>query len=269
MKDQLGITESNVQFTFQFVQLTLFLALKFSKSLFICIEFQINTMNKMKTKLIIVWLCTAVIYFLFLTWNGLFTNPLSEQEIEKYIEVLKKNASEDDLENNYSEGDLEEILSFMQEDDGKPIIMVNAIKLYDTPKIVNGKTFSSSEEALADYTSFVGPYLLKRGSYPIFSGTSLMDAPTVWGIENAKEWTTASLVRYKSRRVMMELSTDPVFQQFHDSKVAAMEKTMAFPVRSDIHLVNLSLFVGLFLTVIGLAISLFIVRRNIAPFETQ
>jgi len=151
--------------------------------------------------------------------------------------------------------------SFMEEDDGKPIIMINVIKTNDIPKTVNGKTFSSSEEALADYTNFVGPFLIKRGSYPIFNGTSLMDAPEVWGIENAREWTMGSLVRYKSRRVMLELSTSPEFRNFHDSKVAGIEKTFAFPVRADIHLVNLSLFVAMFLTVIGLAISLFIMKK--------
>ena len=207
----------------------------------------------MKKKLIILWFCIVMVYFLFLIWNGLFTSPLSEQDIEKYTEVLQQ---------NYSESEFQQMRSFMEEEDGKPIIMINVIKTNDIPKTVNGKTFASSEEALADYTNFVGPFLIKRGSYPIFNGTSLMDAPEVWGIENAREWTTGSLVRYKSRRVMLELSTNPVFREFHDSKVAGIEKTFAFPVKADIHLVNLSLFVTMFLMVVGLAISLFVMKKE-------
>jgi len=208
----------------------------------------------MKKKLIILWSCIGTLYFVFLIWNGLFTSPLSAQEIEKYTEILQQ---------DYSDSEFQQMRSFMEEDDGKPIIMMNVMKTNDIPKTVNGKTFSSYEEALADYTDFVGPFLIKRGSYPIFNGTSLMDAPEVWGIDNAKEWTTGSLVRYRSRRVMLELSTSPKFKSFHDGKVAGIEKTFAFPVSADIHLVNLSLFVAMFLLVIGLTASLFIMKRAI------
>ncbi|MEN0051490.1 MAG: hypothetical protein AAF806_30780 [Bacteroidota bacterium] len=207
----------------------------------------------MKKKLIILWSCIGGVYFLFLIWNGLFTSPLSTQEIEKYTKILQQ---------DYTDSEFQQMRSFMEEDDGKPIIMVNVIKTNDIPKTVNGKTFASSEEALADYTNFVGLFLIKRGSYPIFNGTALMDAPEVWGIENAREWTTGSLVRYKSRRVMLELSTNPEFKKFHDGKVAGIEKTFAFPVSADIHLVNLSLFVTLFVAVVGLTISLFIMQKS-------
>ncbi|MEM6845228.1 MAG: hypothetical protein AAF944_25410 [Bacteroidota bacterium] len=206
----------------------------------------------MKNKLIILWVCIGALYFSFLIWNGLFISRLSAQEIEKYTEILQQ---------DYSDSEFQQMRSFMEEDDGKPVIMVNVIKTNDIPKTVNGKTFSSSEEALADYESFVGPFLIKRGSYPIFNGTALMDAPEVWGIENAREWTTGSLVRYKSRRVMLELSTNPEFKKFHDGKVAGIEKTFAFPVSANIHLVNLSLFIAMFLIVVGLTISLFIVKK--------
>ncbi|MEN0048689.1 MAG: hypothetical protein AAF806_16630, partial [Bacteroidota bacterium] len=126
----------------------------------------------MKKKLIILWSCIGILYFLFLIWNGLFTRPLSTQEIEKYTELLQQ---------DYSDSEFQQMRSFMEEDDGKAIIMLNVIKTNDSPKTVNGKTFASSEEALDDYTNFVGPFLIKRGSYPIFNGTALMDAPEVWG----------------------------------------------------------------------------------------
>ena len=63
----------------------------------------------MKKKLIILWFCIVMVYFLFLIWNGLFTSPLSEQDIEKYTEVLQQ---------NYSESEFQQIRSFMEEDDG-------------------------------------------------------------------------------------------------------------------------------------------------------
>ncbi|MEM6379285.1 MAG: hypothetical protein AAF705_13835, partial [Bacteroidota bacterium] len=81
----------------------------------------------MKKKLIILWGCIGLLYFLFLIWNGLFTSPLSTQEIEKYTEILQQ---------DYSDSEFQQMRSFMEEDDGKPVIMVNVIKTNDIPKTV-------------------------------------------------------------------------------------------------------------------------------------
>jgi len=39
----------------------------------------------------------GMLYFLFLLWNGLFTSPLSAQEIEKYTEILQQGYSESEF----------------------------------------------------------------------------------------------------------------------------------------------------------------------------
>ena len=141
--------------------------------------------------------------------------------------------------------------------------MVNAIKLYDTPIKVNGQSFgNSSEEALSEYTSFVLPYLIKRGSYPIYSGNAVFDAMEKWGIENAEEWSSGALMRYRSRRVMLEMATDPVFDQFHDAKIAAIEKTFAFPAATVVSTGNLALTVGLVLLSLALGMQLLINRQG-------
>lgn len=57
---------------------------------------------------------------------------------------------------------------------------------------------------------------------------------------------------------MMEMSTDPVFGQFHDSKITAIEKTFAVPVSSDMHFFDPSIVVGTLLITIGLIVQLLI-----------
>lgn len=173
------------------------------------------------------WGIAGALMLLFLAWHGVFEGPLTDAEVEYYVDLLQE---------KNPDVDIEPFRAFLEEDDGKAVVMINAIKLYETPIEVNGKSFGdSSEEALGEYMSFVLPYLLKRGSYPIYSGTAVFYSVEHWGIENAEEWSSGALMRYRSRRVMMEMSTDPAFDPFHDSKIAAMEKTFAFPVATDLY----------------------------------
>ena len=77
----------------------------------------------------------------------------------------------------------------------------------------------------------------------------LMNAP---GMES---WTSGALMRYRSRRDMLDISTNPAFQGSHEFKVAAMQKTIAFPLDPWIQLGDPRLVLALLLGVIGLALS--------------
>lgn len=114
-------------------------------------------MRKSTKRTIITWSVLAIVFILFLVWNGAFDKPLSEEEIEKYIEKYQELKPD---------ADTERLREYMEADDGKPVIMVNAIKLYDTPRLIDGvKVFETSEEALNDYTSFVLPYQRKLSDF--------------------------------------------------------------------------------------------------------
>ena len=215
-------------------------------------------MPKQKRQTLLNWSTAGVLMLLFLIWHGAFEGPLTPDEIETYIGRYQA---------QNPEADTTKLRQFLEEDDGQPIVMVNAIKLYDTPIGINGQNFgNSSEQALNEYMSFVLPYLIKRGSYPLYSGNAVFESMEKWGIENAEEWTSGALMRYRSRRVMIEMSTDPVFEQFHDAKIAAIEKTFAFPAATAVSTGNLAVTVGLVLLSLALGMQLFI---NGKRYETR
>ena len=209
----------------------------------------------MKRKLSLInWSVVIFGYLLFSIWHGAFEGPLTPDEIA--IFVNKYQALNPDK-------DTKRIKALMESDDGQAKYMVNAIKLYDTPQLINGKKVGeTSAEILDTYTKHVFSFLLRHGSYPIYSGNAVFDAVERWGVTNADEWTSGAIVRYRSMRVMMKMSTDPSFKQFHDYKIAAMEKTIAFPTTSVLNLGSLSLIMTFVLIILGLIVQLFINKKN-------
>jgi hypothetical protein len=210
-------------------------------------------MNKRLKFSLVSWGIAAVVYLLFSLWHGAFEGPLSEEEIEEYT---KKYAE------LHPDADIEQLQTLLDNDNGEAVIMVNAIKLYDIPKMINGELAGkTSEEVLEQYTKYVFSYLIKRGSYPLYHGEATNDAVEQWGVESSKEWTYGSMIRYRSKRVMIEMSTNPEFKQFHDNKIAAIEKTIAFPTKSKIQMGGLGSIVFLVLLCIVLFIQLVFINK--------
>jgi len=216
----------------------------------------------MKKKLTLInWGFVLVFYLLFSIWHGAFEGRLTPEEIDVFVDKYQTLNPEKDTKRIRlnPEKDTKRIRALMESDDGKPKYMVNAIKLYDSPQLINGKKAGeTSAEILDTYTQHVFSFLLRHGSYPIYSGNAVFDAVERWGVTNADEWTSGAIVRYRSMRVMMKMSTDPSFRQFHDYKIAAMEKTIAFPTTAVLNLGSLSLIMTFVFIIFGLIAQLII-----------
>ena len=61
---------------------------------------------------------------------------------------------------------------------------------------------------------------------------------------------------------MLGMATDPEFLRFHDAKVAAIQKTFAYPTSTNLATGSLSITVGLVLLVLALIAQLLINRRS-------
>ena len=104
---------------------------------------------------------------------------------------------------------------------------------------------ASSAELMAHYMEFMLPALFSRACHPAFFGRMLADALDLSGIENAESWDQAALFRYRSRRDMMVIATNPKFLERHNYKIASLDKTIANPVKPLFFLGDLRLTLGL------------------------
>ena len=103
--------------------------------------------------------------------------------------------------------------------------------------------------------------LFKRACHPIFAGKAVWTAMDIIGIEGAENWDQAALMRYKSRRAFMEIATHPDMFGKHEFKIAALEKTIAYPVEAQIYLSDLRFILGLIFLVFGLSLRLREVKK--------
>ena len=191
------------------------------------------------------WLVIAATYLGFFSWYTSFKGPLSPQEIEYYIE--KVNATSEELAS---------FRKFMEEDDGRDFVMINIMEIYDTPLQIEGvEPGETTDQVLAKYMEYMFPAMLSKASHPVFRGNAAsllaMDIVNADGMET---WTGAAGVRYRSRRDMIEISTNPEFAGRHEFKVAALAKTIAFPVAPFNYLGDPRLLLALLLGLIGCAV---------------
>lgn len=191
------------------------------------------------------WLVIVVIYLVFFSWYSSFKAPLSPQEIEYYVEKVNGTSEE-----------LASFRKFMEEDDGDDFVMINIMEIYDTPLQIEGvEPGETTDQVLGKYMEYMFPAMLSRASHPVFRGNAAsLRAMDIMNADGMETWTGAAGVRYRSRRDMIEISTNPEFAGRHEFKVAALAKTIAFPVAPFSYLGDPRLILALLLGLIGCAV---------------
>jgi hypothetical protein len=212
-------------------------------------------MEKKMIRPFILWLVVAAVYGGFFAWYTGSGGPLTPEEIETYMERLER--SDRDPER------LAEFRKFLEADTGGDLIIVNAILLHERPlHLGDVGPDESSAEVLDRYMAFMWPELLSRACHPVIGGDASITVEA-WGVEGAERWSFAGLMRYRSRRDLMEIATHPAFDDAHQYKVAAMRKTIAFPVDADFNLGAPRLLIGLILFSLAAALHLLLGRRRV------
>ena len=142
---------------------------------------------------------------------------------------------------------MESLQKFMREDSGKQFLMVNVIDMSENPVFPDGTAAEESSDMLMNkYMEHMYGELFRRASHPVFLGNAVNNSMDLVGIENAEVWETAALFRYKSRRTFLEIVTHPDMYSKHKYKIAALEKTIAFPVENQLYLGDPRLLLGLY-----------------------
>jgi hypothetical protein len=203
------------------------------------------------------WLFPALLYAIFVFWYTDFGGPLSDEEVEDFIEVMTNNGVAPEKVDYYTQ--------FLRNDTGRQFLMVNNIDMSENPPAVAGAPANADAGTLMGlYMEHMIPELLKRACHPVLMGPAVYSAIDITGIEGAEQWTDAALFRYRSRRSFMEIISNPDILGPHDFKLAALDKTIAYPMETDLYLGDPRLLLGLILLALTALIDGWKMSRKLA-----
>ncbi len=202
----------------------------------------------------IVWMAFGLVYAAFFSWYTNCSGPLTAEEVDQIVAQM---------EERQADADIGELRRFLESDTGDDFVMVNIMDTPPKPKPVAGVgPDETTEEVMGRYMAHMWPELLKRACHPVMMGTAAAVALDVWGIEGAERWTGAGMMRYRSRRDLIEIAGNPAFQGPHEFKLAAMTKTIAFPIDPWFQFGDPRLLLALTFFGVGASVELLARRRG-------
>jgi hypothetical protein len=205
-------------------------------------------MNMTRTRW--VWAILTGLYMVFFSWYTSFGGPLSDEEIAHYIELIEHRVPAPPPER------LAMMRKFLEEDTGDDFVMINVIDMYETPLQIEGvEPGETSDEVLGKYMEYMYPALFARACHPVIYGQAANTAMDLMNADGMERWTVGAGMRYRSRRDMLEIATNPAFAGSHEFKVAAMRKTIAFPIDPWMQLGDPRVLLALLLGLIGCGFS--------------
>jgi hypothetical protein len=207
-----------------------------------------------RTKL---WLLPALLYAVFVLWYTDFGGPLSDEEVDEFVSVMTANGVPPERVDYFA--------GFLRDDTGRQFLMVNNLDMNEDPPAVEGAPAGADADTLMGlYMEHMIPELLKRACHPVIMGPAVYQALDLSGIEGAEQWTDAALFRYRSRRSFMEIISNPEILGPHHFKLAALDKTIAYPMETSLYLGDPRLLLGLILLALTALIDSWMMSRKLS-----
>jgi hypothetical protein len=193
---------------------------------------------------LILWSLLAALYLGFRLWYDGGGGPLTPAEVSRYVELLEERGAEP--------ARIEKLREFLANDPGSDFVMANFIHFQDRP---------DAQADMDRYMAHMYPELFRRACHPVLAGPVVARALDYWGLSSGERWSMVGLVRYRSRRDIMEISTNPAFADAHQFKIAAMAQTIAIPVEPFLMIASPRWLVGGALLTLGALLQLALGRR--------
>ena len=192
----------------------------------------------------LLWVVPLLLYFIFTFWYTNTEGSLREEEIDDFVTQVQLNG--------FSGEQASRLREFMLEDTGRQFLMLNNLDMADNPVAMKGAALEiSAGESAGDlmnrYMEHMYPELFKRACHPIYLGEAVFTALDIVGIEGGESWDRAALFRYRSRRDFMEIVSNPALPGKHEFKIAALDKTIAYPLENTIYLSDPRMLLALIL----------------------
>ena len=191
------------------------------------------------------WAILAAVYVGFRLWYDGGGGPLTPAEVERYLDVFEARGVEP--------ARIAKLREFLAEDSGSDFVMANYIHFAERPE---------AQADLDRYMAHMYPALFRRACHPVLAGPVVGRALDLWGIEDGERWSLVGLIRYRSRRDMIEISSNPAFAEAHRFKTAAMTQTIAIPVEPSVMLGSPRWLVAGALVTLGALLQLALGRRR-------
>jgi hypothetical protein len=197
----------------------------------------------MSRRRILIWALPTLVYVVFVGWYTDFGGALRDDEITIYLERFEVLG--------FSEARRDRIRRFMERDTGRQFLMLNVVDYADDPPDVEGaEPGESATQLMNRYMEHMYAELLSRACHPTVMGDAVFSALDLVGVEaldTADRWDMGALFRYRSRRTFLEIVTIPETLGRHEFKIAALDKTIAYPIETQLNLGDPRVSLGLLL----------------------
>lgn len=172
---------------------------------------------------LVIWGAALLAYAAFRRWYDGRRAPLTAQEIESLLPLLPAHA-------RANEQEMATLRAFLTHDDGREFAMLNLVKLAPepVPHPQSGEPMPAMQ-LLELYTRDFFRALMRKASHPAIAARVIGGYLDSWNVPDDPGWSIIGYMRYRSRRDMLELITDPRFANAHLFKIAATPVTLSFP----------------------------------------
>jgi hypothetical protein len=173
----------------------------------------------------IIWGTALLTYVGFRLWYDNWSGPLKPAEIYAFLKQMAGRFE--------GTGNSPQVLrAFLEADDGREFVMLNLVKA-QMEQVEDPKTGHMVQgfDLLKRYSKRFMPVLFRNGGHPAMVGRKVGGYIDAWNTEADPDWTIFGLMRYRSRRDMIKLVTDPAFMEGHPDKLLGTLATFSFPTQ--------------------------------------
>jgi hypothetical protein len=163
---------------------------------------------------LVIWTCAGLAYALFWLWYVGFRRKVTPEEVEKTMALFKTDAK-------WTVQQQENLRNFLANDDGKDFVMVNLLLLH--------RPVRESRKKLEAYQKVFLGALLRKAGHPVLVATAASGTVENVACDPDERWGAAGMIRYRSRRDLMEILPATIGSEHHGLKLASLERTFAFP----------------------------------------
>lgn len=174
-----------------------------------------------------IWGSALLLYGLFRAWYDNWRGPLTKAEIDRFFAQVQ---------GRFSGGNDPAVLRvFLEADDGREFVMLNLVKV-EPGMVADPRTgeLRPGAEMMRRYSDPFVRALIRRGGHPGMVGRKVGPYVDAWQVEPDPGWTIFGLMRYRSRRDLLAMITDPGFADHHAYKLLGIPTTFSFPTQRQV-----------------------------------